>query len=130
MAETTKHFLEKLLYFALIDLRFEGHTTHDELVFWLADLFHSVPLQLDRVERGELSPDDVMRWLRTRASGTLMEAWLNLRMEQLTKEMRREAAPDGNARAYRASYVAPFRLPGASVCRTMEIAVPGRYVPL
>jgi hypothetical protein len=46
------------------------------------------------VDRGELSPDDVMRWLQTRASGTMMKAWLNLRMEQLTDELRREAASD------------------------------------
>jgi hypothetical protein len=47
MAETSKHLLHKLLHFALIDLRFEGHTIRDELVFRLADLFHNVPLQLD-----------------------------------------------------------------------------------
>ena len=95
MAETTKHVIHKLLHYALIDLRAEGHTTHDDLVFRLADLFHNVPLQLDLVDRGEISPDDVMQWMRSRVSGTMMEAWLHLRMGEFAKDERRESTPGG-----------------------------------
>jgi hypothetical protein len=83
MGQTTKQQLYRLLYFALIDLRAEGHDAENRLVFLLADLFHNVPLQLDRLDQGDLAPDDVLGWLRSRAHGTPMEDWFNLRMREI-----------------------------------------------
>jgi hypothetical protein len=83
MAAVTKRMLYELLYMALIDLRFEGHTAQNQLVYLLADLFHNVPLQLDRVDHGDLAPDEVLHWMRQRASGTIMEAWLDQRIPEV-----------------------------------------------
>lgn len=83
MGQITKQQLYRLLYLALIDLRAQGHDAEDRLVFLLADLFHNVPLQLDRVDQGDLAPDDVLGWLHSRARGTPMEDWLNLRMREI-----------------------------------------------
>jgi len=83
MAQTTKQQLYRLLYTALIDLRAEGHNAENRLVFLLADLFHNIPLQLDLVDRGDLAPEDILRWLRSRAHGTPMEDWLNLRVQEV-----------------------------------------------
>lgn len=83
MGQTTKQQAVQLLYMALIDLRAEGHDAENQAVFLLADLFHNIPLQLDRVDHGDLAPDDVLGWLRSRAHGTPMEDWLNLRMHEV-----------------------------------------------
>lgn len=68
---------------ALSDLRAEGHDAENRVMFFLADLFHTIPLQLDRVDRSDLAPEDILRWLRTRARGPPMEAWLNLREQEV-----------------------------------------------
>jgi|SRR5689334_8178020 hypothetical protein len=101
MEHITKQQLYDLLYRALLDLRVEGHATQNQLVFLLADLFHTVPLQLDRVDQGDLAPDEILSWLRRRAQGTLMEDWLNLRIpEVIAKTADRQATqnstPDEN----------------------------------
>ncbi len=82
MTMTTKSLLHRLLYAALIDIRAEGHDTQNKKVFLLADLVHNLPLQLDRVDRGEQTPEDIMQWLRMRARQTGAEGWLDLRIEE------------------------------------------------
>jgi len=101
MEHMTKQQIYDLLYRALIDLRAEGHATQNQLVFLLADLFHNVPLQLGRVDHGDLAPDDVLGWLHRRAQGTLMEDWLNLRVpevivERTNKEVTQEIIQNEN----------------------------------
>jgi hypothetical protein len=101
MEHITKQQIYDLLYRALIDLRAEGHATQNQLVFLLADLFHNIPLQLNRVDHGDLAPDDVLAWLRRRAQGTLMEDWLNLRVpdvvaENADRQVAQDITPDEN----------------------------------
>lgn len=104
MTHVSKSQLYRLLYLALIDLRAEGYRAENRGVFLLADLFHNIPLQLDRVDSGDLAPEDILRWLRTRAHGTPMEAWLQLREQEVMKDGRGERdapkpddPPDGAA---------------------------------
>jgi hypothetical protein len=85
MAQPTKSQLYRLLYAALLDLRVEGHTADHPVVLLLADLFHTVPLQLDRVDQGALTPGEILDWLHARAQGTPMEAWLNLREQEVMR---------------------------------------------
>jgi hypothetical protein len=95
MEHITKPQIYDLLHRALIDLRAEGHTTENHLVFLLADLFHNVPLQLDRVDQGDLVPDEILTWLRRRSQGTLMGDWLTLRVpEVMARYAIRQAAQD------------------------------------
>ena len=82
MTMTTKSLLHRLLYAALIEIRTEGHDMQNKTVFVLADLVHNIPLQLDRVDCGETTPEDIMQWLRMRAKQTGADGWLNLRIEE------------------------------------------------
>jgi hypothetical protein len=83
MAHISKSHLYRLLYLALIDLRYEGHSAENRLVFLLADLFHNLPLQLKRVDRRDIAPEDILQRLRTRAHGTEMEVWLSVREQEV-----------------------------------------------
>jgi hypothetical protein len=87
MGATTKDVLYRLLASALLDLRIYGHASGDQRVFLLADLFHNVPLQLEQVDRGETTPDEIMDWLWTRAqrNGPEVEGWLELRIEEAAR---------------------------------------------
>lgn len=82
---TTKQLLFRLLALALIELREEGYEIQNTKVFALADLFHNVPGQLERVEREETTPEDIMRWLRAHAQRRGIEGWLELRVEAATR---------------------------------------------
>lgn len=81
----TKSVLYRLLYDALIELRARGHERSDKVVFLLADLFHNVPLQLDRLDRGETTVHDIKRELEERAQRNGIEGWLDLRTSEIEK---------------------------------------------
>ena len=101
MEHITKSQIYDLLHRALIDLRSDGHATQNQLVFLLADLFHNIPLQLDRVDQGDLTPDDILVWLHRRAQGTLMADWLTLRVPEVMaknadRPVKQDITPDEN----------------------------------
>lgn len=77
--------LYRLLYDTLIELRARGYETGDQSVFMLADLFHNLPLQLDRLNRGELAVQDMLSELDERAQRHGIEGWLELRMSEIAK---------------------------------------------
>ena len=68
--------IHRLLHLAMLEIRIASHEAGDKKVFKLADLFHNVPLQLQRVARGDGSPEEVLQWLRTRAREAGCERWL------------------------------------------------------
>jgi len=82
MAISPRRMLYQLLYDALIEIRAEGHAMSTTQVVQLADLFHTIPLQLERMERGEVSPEDVLHGLQTRARATGMDRWVEHRIAQ------------------------------------------------
>ncbi len=79
---TTESLLYRLVYDALIEIRAAAHEGNSQTIFDLADLFHTVPLCLERIERGELSPDDVLQWLQTRAQQKGLAQWLEHRLRE------------------------------------------------
>lgn len=50
----TRALLYQLLYDDLIEIRYEANEGHGGIIFRLADLIDLVPLQLERMERGEI----------------------------------------------------------------------------
>ena len=59
------------------NIRAEAHETANHKVFHLADLFNNVPLQLARVERGQLTHKQVLDWIKSRAKEKGMSSWIN-----------------------------------------------------
>lgn len=74
--------LHRLVYAAFIEIRAAAREGDTQRVFHLSDLFHTVPLRLDRIERGEVSPDDVIQWLRARAQEKGLAQWLEGRIQE------------------------------------------------
>jgi hypothetical protein len=72
----------RLLHNALIEMRYEAHEGRGDNVFRLADLFHRLPLQLERMERGEEGYEAVMRELQTHAERIGLTQWLAHRTEE------------------------------------------------
>lgn len=73
----------KLLYLAFIYLRDEGRSLESKSVFHISDLFHNVPGNLNRVSKGDISGDEVLRLLRKKAIEKGCEDWLEGQIEQI-----------------------------------------------
>ncbi|HEX5272267.1 MAG TPA: hypothetical protein VFW33_17340 [Gemmataceae bacterium] len=78
------HTAHRLLFRALLELRAQGHEQHNKVVFHLADLFHTVVLDLERAARGECSYDDVMRELRQLADEKGLRRWLDQNLAEVS----------------------------------------------
>lgn len=69
----------RLLYQALIEIRAEAHESKDAKIFHLADLLHTVPLQLDAGEDAE----GFVKALRRRAQQKGIERWVTQSLERI-----------------------------------------------
>jgi hypothetical protein len=83
MMADPKALLYRLLYDALIEMRYEAHEGRTDTVFRIADLFHRLPLQLERMERGEVTYEAVMSELQEHAERTGMTQWLTHRIQEV-----------------------------------------------
>lgn len=81
----TKRTLYRLLYDALVDIRSQGDGSNNTMVFQLADVFHNLPLKLDRLDRGETTIEDIMHELAERAARHGVEGWLHQRLSEIAK---------------------------------------------
>jgi hypothetical protein len=78
------HALHRLLFRALLELRAQGHERQNKVVFHLADLFHTVVLEMERAARGECSYEDVMRSLEEQAAEKGLRKWLDHNLAELS----------------------------------------------
>jgi hypothetical protein len=78
-----RELLHRLLYMALVEIRFQSQEGKPMVAFRLADLFHNVPLQLERASHGDGSYEEVLDYLRKRAKDQGAENWLTRRIEEL-----------------------------------------------
>ena len=73
-----KKFLHYLLYAALIDLRYRANENNDKASFWLCDLLHNIPLNLNTDEDIERA---YIRLCEKIEFGGKQD-WLNIRKEE------------------------------------------------
>jgi hypothetical protein len=70
----------RLLYLALVDMRVEAYEAQNSTLFHLADLFHNIPLQMERVANGEGTYSEILSSLQTRAAEKGCLDWLSKAM--------------------------------------------------
>jgi hypothetical protein len=73
----SRELCHRLLYLALVEMRVEAHNMKNNKVFHIADLFHNIPLQLEQAAKGELQYEEILAWLKNRASEKDCEEWLS-----------------------------------------------------
>jgi hypothetical protein len=68
----------KLLYQAFVDIRAAAYESKsNKAIFKIADIFHNIPLQLERVEKGQGSHKEILEDLRERSRRRECESWLD-----------------------------------------------------
>jgi hypothetical protein len=75
--------VHRLLFRALLDMRSQGGHQADKSVFHLADLFHSVVLEMENAAEGKCTYEEVLKYLEERAKETGCEKWLDANLAQL-----------------------------------------------
>jgi hypothetical protein len=75
-----KVLIYRLIYHALLDIRSaaqSGERNANTIAYKLSDVFHNVPLQLNRVESEGGDYDQVLLDIRERAKRAKCEGWLD-----------------------------------------------------
>lgn len=73
---TEKEYILKLMYLAFLDIRVASHAQDSRTCFILSDLFHTIPLQMNRAEKGEISYAEIATWIRTTCEERKCLSWL------------------------------------------------------
>ena len=68
--------VHRLLFRALLEIRSEGHEQKNKAVFHLADLFHTVVLEMENAAEGQCTYEEVLKLLEQRAKEKGLERWL------------------------------------------------------
>lgn len=76
----------RLLARAFLDIRIAANDGNSKAAFALADLFHNVPYQLERVRQQEGDFAEVLVSLRTRASQKNLTKWLESALSDQQRE--------------------------------------------
>ena len=66
----------KLLARALLDIRIASLEGNSKMAFEIADVFHNVPYQIERIQGGNGSYQEVVDWLEMRCEQKGMKSWL------------------------------------------------------
>jgi hypothetical protein len=80
---TALDLVHRVLFRALVEIREQGHEQKNKLVFHLADLFHTIVLDMEAAAEGRLNYEDVLRQLEEKAREKGCERWLHSALAQL-----------------------------------------------
>ncbi len=69
--------VHRLLFRALLEIRSQGHDEKNKVVFHLADLFHTVVLEMENAAEGQCTYEDVLKFLEQRAKEKGLDRWLS-----------------------------------------------------
>lgn len=74
---TDKEYILKLIHMALLDIRVASHLRDSHTCFVLSDIFHNIPLQINRADKGEMSYADIVIWIQKKCEERKCLSWLN-----------------------------------------------------
>lgn len=73
---TSKELIFQVMARALLDMRIEAYEIKNSRIFHLADLMHNLPRKLNRVVNGEITYDEVLAELESRAEEKGISGWM------------------------------------------------------
>jgi len=77
--------VHRLLFRALLEIRSQGHEEKNKVVFHLADLFHTVVLEMENAAEGRCTYEDVVKLLEQRAKEKGLDRWLSQEAVELQR---------------------------------------------
>lgn len=71
-----KEYILKILYIAFLDIRIASYSKDSHTCFVLSDIFHNIPLHMNRADKGEISYTDIVTMIRERCEERNCLPWL------------------------------------------------------
>ena len=71
-----REILYRLLQIVLVDIRGEAYTAENSRIFQLSNLFHNLPLQFIKRDRGEMTDSEIFAWFMKEAQRTGLDDWV------------------------------------------------------
>ena len=82
----SKDIIYHLLYQCMLDIRYAAYEERGiKGIFKLSDLFHNVPLKLNRIADRDGSYDDLLKEIKTIAKIKGYDSWLDNAIQQIDK---------------------------------------------
>ena len=82
---TEKEYILKLMYRAFLDIRIAAYSQDSQTCFTLADIFHTIPLQMNQVNKEVESYADIVTWIQEKCEERKCRAWLDNATADITK---------------------------------------------
>ena len=81
---SSQDIIYHLLYQSMLDIRYAAYEQKGfSGIFKLSDLFHNVPLKLNRIANGDGTYDDLLKDIKSIAEAKGYESWLDNAMQQI-----------------------------------------------
>lgn len=74
---TEKEYILKLMYAAFLDIRIASHSQDSHTCFVLSDIFHNIPLQVNRADKGEMSYAEIIKFLQEKCVERKCTPWFD-----------------------------------------------------
>ena len=82
---TEKEYLFELLFRAFLDIRVASYAKDSHTCFILADVFHNVPLQMNRADKDEKDYADIVADIKERCERRQCISWLDTATADIAK---------------------------------------------
>ena len=73
------------MYTAFLDIRVASYSNDSHTCFVISDVFHNVPLQLNRADKGEESYAEIVTWIQNTCEERNCKAWLENALNNISK---------------------------------------------
>ena len=80
---TDREIVFRLLARALLDIRIASHDGKSNVAFHLADLFHTVPYQLSKIDDSQQQYGEILENLRERGTQKGIAPWISNALEDI-----------------------------------------------
>lgn len=85
---TKKEYLFELLYRAFLDIRIASYAKDSHTCFVLSDIFHNIPLQMNRTDKGEVSYAEIIADIKKRCGRRRCTSWLDTATSDIERRHR------------------------------------------
>jgi hypothetical protein len=82
---TDKEYIFKRMYRAFLDIRVASYTKDSHTCFVLSDVFHNVPLRMNRADKCEMDYAEIVTGIREKCEARNCVAWLDNATSDIAK---------------------------------------------
>ena len=87
---TDKEYILQLMHFAFLDIRAASHSQDCHTCFVLSDVFHNIPLRINRADKGEIDYAEIVAGIKEKCEARNCIPWLDNATAHIVKNPKHE----------------------------------------